>query len=139
MISFHNGRLPEKFFFEPLALDWADTTMEVALHQRVWQAVLGCSIDMRQKLLANTSIVGGNTNFIGLPNMLYKKLRAISSNQTAALKVSAAPPEERAAAAWVGGSVLASLSSFSEQLVLADDYDEDGPNAIHRMNILSLA
>ena len=89
-------------------------------------------------LQANVTLVGGNTCFEGLPGQLYKKLRAISTNQTQSLKIAAAPANERANAAWVGGSVLASLSSFSEQLVLAADYDEDGPDAIHRMNILSL-
>eukprot|EP01051_Picozoa_sp_SAG22_P037755 SAG22_NODE_19014_length_279_cov_0.572222_1_plen_74_part_01 len=73
-------------------------------------------MDMRKSLLANVMLVGGNTCFEGMAGQLYKKLRSISTNQTATLKITAAPAAERAASAWVGGSVLASLSTFSEHL-----------------------
>ena len=47
--------------------------------------------------------------------------------------------KERQISAWIGGSVVAQLPSFQDQLVLAEDYDEEGPELIHKLNILSLS
>ena len=40
--------------------------------------------------------------------------------------------------AWVGGSVVAQLGSFRDQMLLAEDYEEEGPDLVHKLNILSL-
>jgi actin-related protein len=52
---------------------------------------------------------------------------APSSNR---IKVMA--PPERKYSVWLGGSILASLSTFQTMWISKSDYDESGPNIIHR-------
>lgn len=72
----------------------------------------------------------------GLPTMLYKKLKALGKSRSTGLKVVASG--ERDFSAWVGMSVVSQLSSFRDQIMLAEDYEEEGPDLIHKLNILSL-
>lgn len=53
--------VPHTFFFEPLKLDWADTDMEFAVHDRLHEAVMQSPIDARSQLWGNCVIAGGNT------------------------------------------------------------------------------
>jgi len=46
------------------------------------------------------------------------------------VKVVAAP--ERKYSVWIGGSILASLSTMASIWVTKDDYDEHGPALAHR-------
>ena len=41
-------------------------------------------------------------------------------------------PPERRFSAWIGGSILASLSTFDEMWITKDEYDEGGPQLVHR-------
>lgn len=41
-------------------------------------------------------------------------------------------PPERKYSAWIGGSILASLSSFASLAVTKDEYLEEGAAAIHK-------
>jgi actin-related protein len=41
-------------------------------------------------------------------------------------------PPERKYSVWLGGSILASLSTFQTMWISKSDYDESGPNIIHR-------
>jgi actin-related protein len=36
-------------------------------------------------------------------------------------------------AAWIGGSILASLSTFQYMWITKQDYDEFGPSIVHRI------
>jgi centractin len=46
------------------------------------------------------------------------------------IKISA--PPERKYSNWMGGSILASLTTFKKMWVAKDEYEEDGAAAIHR-------
>merc|ERR1712129_512946 len=41
-------------------------------------------------------------------------------------------PSDRKYSAWIGGSVLASLDTFSEKWIAKEEYDENGPSIVHR-------
>lgn len=47
------------------------------------------------------------------------------------VKIKIYAPPERKYSAWVGGSILSSLSTFKRMLVSQQEYDED-PDLIHR-------
>jgi centractin len=47
------------------------------------------------------------------------------------VKIKIYAPPERKYSAWIGGSILASLTSFKKIWVSADEYKED-PDIIHR-------
>lgn len=41
-------------------------------------------------------------------------------------------PAERAHAAWLGGSILASLAVVGQMWITKEEYDENGPLIVHR-------
>lgn len=41
-------------------------------------------------------------------------------------------PPERNIAAWIGGSILCSLSTFQNRWMSKHDYDEYGPSIVHQ-------
>ena len=41
-------------------------------------------------------------------------------------------PQERAYMVWIGGSILASLSTFQQMWISKKEYDEYGPSIVHR-------
>ncbi|CAF3735168.1 unnamed protein product [Rotaria sp. Silwood1] len=45
--------------------------------------------------------------------------------------VMVAPPE-RKYSVWIGGSILASLSTFQQMWISKQEYDESGPSIVHR-------
>lgn len=41
-------------------------------------------------------------------------------------------PPERKYSVWIGGSILASLSTFQQMWIAKSDYEESGPSIVHR-------
>merc|ERR1719361_1085931 len=48
------------------------------------------------------------------------------------MRVVVVAPPERKFAAWNGGSIMASLSSFQSMWITQDEYNESGPGIVHR-------
>jgi actin-related protein len=40
--------------------------------------------------------------------------------------------QERKYSVWIGGSILASLSTFQQMWIAKSEYDESGPSIVHR-------
>jgi actin-related protein len=47
-------------------------------------------------------------------------------------KIKILAPPERKFSVWLGGSILASLSTFQTMWINKQEYDESGPAIIHR-------
>jgi actin beta/gamma 1 len=47
-------------------------------------------------------------------------------------KVKILAPPERKYSVWLGGSILASLSTFQQMWISKAEYDESGPSIVHR-------
>ena len=41
-------------------------------------------------------------------------------------------PPERKYSVWIGGSILASLSTFQQMWIAKSEYEESGPSIVHR-------
>ena len=67
--------------------------------------------------------------FEGLPQRLRHEIQNLAP-QSMRIKVIA--PPERKYAVWIGGSILASLSTFDDMWVTKEEYDEAGPSIVHR-------
>lgn len=67
-----------------------------------------------------------------LPGITERLHREISSLAPSTMRVNVIAPPERKYLTWIGGSVLASLSTFEERCVTKAEYDEAGPGAVHR-------
>lgn len=68
-----------------------------------------CDIDVRRELLSNVVLAGGNTLFEGFADRMWQDLHQIAPSST---KIKMLAPPERRFSAWLGGSILASLSTF---------------------------
>lgn len=47
-------------------------------------------------------------------------------------KIKIVAPPERRFSVWIGGSILASLSTFGNTWITSEEYDEIGPQIVHR-------
>lgn len=48
------------------------------------------------------------------------------------MKIKIVAPPERKYSVWIGGSILASLSTFQQMWISKAEYDEAGPSIVHR-------
>merc|ERR1712061_732303 len=48
------------------------------------------------------------------------------------IKIKIIAPPERKYSVWIGGSTLASLSTFQQMWISKQEYDECGPSIVHR-------
>ena len=71
--------------------------------------------------------------FIGLGDRLQKELFTLLSSQ---MRVRVIAPPERKYSAWIGGSLLASLSTFQQSWITRQEYEEVGPAVVHSKCIL---
>lgn len=98
-------------------------------HMAVYNTITRCDVDIRKDLYANVVLSGGTTMFPGISERLAKELTALAPT---AAKVKVVAPPERKYSVWIGGSILASLSSFSGMWITKAEYDEAGPSIVHR-------
>ena len=66
-------------------------------------------MDVRKDLYTNIILSGGNTMFTGIGDRLSKEITKLVPSS---IKVKVISPPERKFYAWIGGSILASLSTF---------------------------
>uniref|UniRef100_A0A7S2X514 Actin n=1 Tax=Prorocentrum micans TaxID=2945 RepID=A0A7S2X514_PROMC len=95
----------------------------------MFQTIMKCDVDIRADLYKNIVMSGGSTMYEGLADRLTKEMVALAP-QTMEIKVVA--PPERKYSVWIGGSILASLSTFQQMWISKEEYDESGPAIVHR-------
>lgn len=99
------------------------------VHQMVYDAVMQCDLDLRRALFGSVVLSGGTTMLPGLVERLTKELvEMLPPSQR--VRVVAIP--ERKYSVWIGGSTLASLTTFQQQWITRTEYDEIGPRIIHQ-------
>ena len=99
------------------------------IHETIPTSIKKCDVDIHKDLYANTVLAGGNTMFPGMANRMQKEVSALVPS-TMPIKIIA--PPDRKYSAWIGGSILASLSTFEEMWISKADYDESGPTIVHQ-------
>jgi len=92
-------------------------------------SILSCDTDLRKPLRNNMVLSGGSTMFQNLNERLTKD---VQSQMPPGATVSSIAPPERKYSVWIGGSILASLSSFEHMWITADEYEESGAAIVHR-------
>ena len=99
------------------------------IHYTTFQSIMKCDMDIRRDLYTNIVLSGGTTMFPGMAERMTKEL-TILAPPTVRIKVVA--PLERKYSVWIGGSILGSLDTFQQMWISKDEYDESGPNIVHR-------
>jgi len=88
---------------------------------------------MRKTLYSSIVLAGGSTMFNGFGDRLLKEATALAPKGTK-IKIFASP--ERQFNTWIGGSILAALTTFKKMWVSHADWEEEGPNVLHRRTFL---
>ena len=99
------------------------------IHDCTFQTIMKCDVDIRKDLYKNIVLSGGTTMFPGIAERMTKEVKALAPS-TMEIKVVA--PPERKYSVWIGGSILASLSTFQQMWISKAEYDESGPSIVHR-------
>lgn len=99
------------------------------IHQEVLTSIGQCDIDTRATLYENIVLSGGTTLVENLNNRLEKEIIAVTP---ASMKVKVVAPPERKYSVWIGGSILASLSTFEQMLIMQSEWREMGDAVIGR-------
>lgn len=115
-------RCPEALF-QPALMYSSSASLPTLLYT----ALQNSAIDLQPLLLANIVISGGNTMWRGIEQRLAREIalrRGAGGQHISAIAT-------RQYGAWIGGSVLTSLSTFQQLWVSRAEYDEYGPTVVH--------
>ena len=101
------------------------------LHEIIYDSIMSVKSNhgLRMDLFRNIILSGGSSMLNGLGARLQKEMTTLTY-QSGWLRVIA--PPERKYSTWIGGSVLASLSTFQKMWITKEEYDESGPGIVHR-------
>jgi len=101
----------------------------VGVHEGCFNSIMKCDIDIRKDLYANTVLSGGTTMYPGIADRMQKEITGLAPPT---MKIKIIAPPERKYSVWIGGSILASLSTFQEMWISKQEFDEAGPGIVHR-------
>jgi actin len=125
-VSVHTERFRcSEAMFQPALLGLE----HAGVHEMLYNSFMKCDVNVRSDLFANVVLSGGNTMFNGIEARIEHDLTMLFSSPK---KIKIIAPHERKHAAWIGGSVFASLSPFSSMCITRDDYDEGGASIVHQ-------
>ncbi|KAF6769412.1 hypothetical protein AHF37_12789 [Paragonimus kellicotti] len=99
------------------------------LHETAYTSIMKCDVDIRKDLYANIVLSGGSTMFPGIADRMQKEITILTPST---MKIKIIAPPERKYSVWIGGSILASLSTFHQMWITKQEYDESGPGIVHR-------
>ncbi|XP_008567460.1 PREDICTED: beta-actin-like protein 2 isoform X2 [Galeopterus variegatus] len=99
------------------------------IHETTFDSIMKCDVDIRKDLYANTVLSGGSTMYPGIADRIQKEIVTLAPST---MKIKIIAPPERKYSVWIGGSILASLSTFQQMWISKQEYDEAGPPIVHR-------
>uniref|UniRef100_A0A4W6DWJ3 Uncharacterized protein n=1 Tax=Lates calcarifer TaxID=8187 RepID=A0A4W6DWJ3_LATCA len=105
------------------------TLRSAGVHETTYNSIMKCDVDIRKDLYANTVLSGGTTMYPGIADRMQKEITALAPPT---MKIKIIAPPERKYSVWIGGSILASLSTFQQMWISKQEYDESGPAIVHR-------
>lgn len=101
----------------------------VGIHDTTFNSIMKCDVDIRKDLYGNIVLSGGTTMFEHIADRMSKEVTALAPSS---MKIKVVAPPERKFSVWIGGSILASLSTFQQMWIAKSEYDESGPSIVHR-------
>jgi actin-like protein 6A len=125
-IKIDKSRLPDPFFSS-----YGQDIAYRGLHHLLNDNINLCDIDIKKELYNNVIVTGGNSLLGGFVPRLQQKLAEVVTPQKCKL-ISFPFPIERRFSAWIGGSILASLSSFQGFWVGKQEWTEFGPSILEK-------
>ena len=79
------------------------------VHQIVQDAITRTDLDLRKSLYLNIVLSGGSTLCKNFPDRLMREIKRLAVED---MKIRISAPAERKYTTWIGGGILAGLSTF---------------------------
>jgi len=117
-------RCPE-VLFQPHLIGF-DTS---GIDDMTYRSIMKCDCDIRKDLYGGIVLSGGTTLFPGINHRMEHELMHLADPS---MRFKFYTPPERKYSSWIGGSILASLSTFQEMWISKEEYDESGAGIVHR-------
>ena len=73
-----------------------------------------------------------NSDIFRFPGIADRFQKDITTLAPSSMKVKVVDPPDKQNLDWIGGSMLASLSTFNQMWIAKEEYDESGPSIVHR-------
>lgn len=103
----------------------------VGIHEQCFQSIMKSDMDIRKDLYSSIILAGGNSMFDMFPERLCKEIQKLApSTSSSSVKVISLP--ESNFSAWIGASILSSLGNFQIMWITKSEYDDAGPQIVHR-------
>ncbi|XP_050614155.1 uncharacterized protein LOC126935959 isoform X1 [Macaca thibetana thibetana] len=99
------------------------------IHTMAVQSITSCSADLQNVLFGHTLLSGGTGS---CPGLRFRMQREISELVSPTVHVKVATCPYSVYGAWVGGSILCSLSTFKDMWVTSKEYKEMGSSIVSR-------
>ncbi|XP_073868641.1 actin, alpha skeletal muscle isoform X2 [Macaca fascicularis] len=93
------------------------------------QSITSCSADLQNVLFGHMLLSGGTGS---CPGLRFRMQREISELVSPTVHVKVATCPYSVYGAWVGGSILCSLSTFKDMWVTSKEYKEMGSSIVSR-------
>ncbi|KAI4130271.1 MAG: hypothetical protein LQ338_001808 [Usnochroma carphineum] len=98
------------------------------IHHIVVDSINRTDMDLRKSLFGNIVLSGGSTLCKGFGDRLLHEVQRLAVKD---MRIKIFAPPERKYSTWIGGSILAGLSTFRKMWVNIDQWHED-PDIIHK-------
>ncbi|KAJ5068631.1 actin [Anaeramoeba ignava] len=99
------------------------------VHEMIYNSIMKCDEDIRKELYGNIILSGGSTMFPGFVERIEKEVTQLAPPNT---KINTIADSFRLDAVWIGGSILASISTFQNKWITKEEYKESGVSIVHR-------
>jgi len=132
----HRARYPcTEILFDPKLLDPSST--QLSLQEMIYDSLNKCDADLRTELYGSIVLSGGTTLLKGFANRVKAEINRFPK-QISRSDVNFVIEGNRRFAAWIGGSMLGSLSVFQGLAITKSEYEENTEEArlalIHKKN-----
>jgi len=121
-----------EILFQPHLADGLINKDVEGVHRLTFDSINQCEPGVRRDLFENIILSGGSTLFDGMGERMWQEIdnQVRKNGEKEDVKILASP--ERKFSVWLGGSILASLSTFQTMWINKQEYEEVGPSIIHR-------
>jgi len=130
-----------EILFQPhklLKLPLVNEREALGLHQMAAKSIDKCDSDLKINLYNNIVLAGGSTVMPGFKERFEKEINIIAEH-SAKTDINVFADLHRKNAAWIGGSMLASFSTFKDMTITKEEYDNtadiEKSTAIHKKSV----
>jgi len=88
-----------------------------------------CDKDLRRVLYSSVVVAGGTSMIPGFSDRLQQE---VTASAPAGVTTTVHADSQRKCAAWIGGSMIASLSTFNHMKITKQEYDDSHAVIVHR-------